>query len=160
MTGNIGCTWNAELYSHPVRVVGVDVGLRRIGLALSDATALLASPWKTLDATADPARDADRIADTVRSELGPQADDLQAIVIGHPRRLDGSATHLTGHVEAVAAALRDRFGVPVVLQDERLTSHEAEQRLAAREKDWRARKRKLDAAAAAVMLQDYLDSIR
>jgi putative Holliday junction resolvase len=48
--------------------------------------------------------------------------------------------------------------VPVVLQDERLTSREAESRLALREKDWRARKQKIDAAAAAVILQDYLDT--
>jgi putative Holliday junction resolvase len=46
----------------------------------------------------------------------------------------------------------------VILQDERLSSHEAESRLAMRERDWRRRKAKLDAAAAAVVLQDYLDS--
>jgi putative Holliday junction resolvase len=48
--------------------------------------------------------------------------------------------------------------LPIVLQDERLTSVEAESRLAAREKDWRVRKARLDAAAAAIILQDYLDS--
>ena len=48
-------------------------------------------------------------------------------------------------------------GLPVVLQDERLTSREAESRLALREKDWRVRKEQLDAAAAAIILQDYLD---
>jgi len=53
--------------------------------------------------------------------------------------------------------LRVRTDLPVVLQDERLTSREAESRLAIREKDWRARKKRLDAAAAAVILQEYLD---
>jgi putative Holliday junction resolvase len=138
-----------------VRVVGVDAGLRRIGLALSDATALLASPWRTLAATGEPDADADLIV----AAVGGVEDPLQAIVLGHPRRLDGSATHLTPHVEALAAALRARVSVPVVLQDERLTSHEAETRLAEREKNWRKRKDKLDAAAAAVMLQDYLDAL-
>ena len=136
-----------------MRVVGVDVGLRRIGLALSDATGLLASPWQTLAATGRPEADADLIVSAVAAVDDP----LQAIVLGHPRKLDGSATHLTAHVEALAAALRTRVSVPVVLQDERLTSHEAESRLAEREKNWRKRKDKLDAAAAAVMLQDYLD---
>lgn len=136
-----------------MRVVGVDVGLRRIGLALSDATGLLASPWQTLAATGRPEADADLIVTAVAAVDDP----LQAIVLGHPRKLDGSATHLTAHVEALAAALRTRVSVPVVLQDERLTSHEAETRLAEREKNWRKRKDKLDAAAAAVMLQDYLD---
>jgi putative Holliday junction resolvase len=50
--------------------------------------------------------------------------------------------------------------VPVILQDERLSSHEAEQRLAERERDWRQRKQRLDAASAAVVLQDYLDHRR
>jgi putative Holliday junction resolvase len=135
--------------------VGIDVGLRRIGLALSDASATLASPWKTLPATGQPDEDARAIAAVLRQIDEP----VQAVVVGHPRRLDGSATHVTPHVEAVAAALRGLLTVPVVLQDERLTSLEAEQRLAAREKDWRKRKEKLDAAAAAVMLQDYLDAL-
>ena len=62
--------------------------------------------------------------------------------------------------EALAQALQARVNIPVVLQDERLSSREAESRLALRERDWRRRKAKLDAAAAAVVLQDYLDSRR
>lgn len=50
-----------------------------------------------------------------------------------------------------------RISVPIALQDERLSSHEAEERLALRERDWRKRKARLDAASAAVILQDYLD---
>ncbi len=148
-----------------MRVLGVDVGLRRIGLAVSDPTGLLASPWKTIEATGDPSADADRIIaaiaqlkDDPRSPGSPPL--LAALVVGHPRRLDGSATELTSHVETLSAVLRSRLPVPVILQDERLTSHEADGLLARREKDWRKRKAKLDAAAAAVLLQDYLDSIR
>jgi putative Holliday junction resolvase len=63
-------------------------------------------------------------------------------------------------VEAFARSIEARAGRPVVLQDERLSSVEAEQRLAVREKDWRVRKARLDAAAAAVILQDYLDAQR
>jgi putative Holliday junction resolvase len=84
-------------------------------------------------------------------------DGLAAIVVGWPRRLDGSPTHLTAAVEAFARALEQRITIPVILQDERLSSHEAESRLAAREPDWRRRKQKVDAAAAAIVLQDYLD---
>lgn len=139
-----------------MRVAGVDIGLRRIGLATSDATGLLASPWKTLEGTGDPTADAEAIV----AALAGLDEPLQAVVIGHPRRLDGSPTHVTPHVEAVAEALRSRLPVPVVLQDERLTSYEAEARLAERERSWRRRKEKLDAAAAAVLLQDYLDGLR
>lgn len=140
-------------------MLGIDLGLRRIGLATSDATGLLASPWKTLQSTGDSDADAARIGEVVAELEAAGGGPLQAIVIGHPRRLDGSPTDVTPYVEAVAAALRARVAIPIVLQDERLTSREAEERLAARERDWRRRKAKLDAAAAAVLLQDYLDSL-
>ena len=130
--------------------------MRRIGLARSDPTGSLASPWKTLDAAGNPAADADRVSKALE-ELD---EELQAVVVGHPRRLDGRPTDLTTHVEAFAAALRERLTVPVALQDERLTSHEADTVLAVREKNWRKRKAKLDETAAAIVLQDYLDSIR
>src|SRR5436190_3891651 len=89
--------------------------------------------------------------------LAADDDGLEAVVIGWPRRLDGTPTDQTKYVEAFARGIESQIKVPVVLQDERLSSHEAESRLAARESDWRKRKAKLDAAAAAIILQDYLD---
>jgi putative Holliday junction resolvase len=142
-----------------VRVLGIDLGLRRIGLALSDATGVLASPWKAIESSRTSEGDAARIREAI-AELEARGDGpLQAVVIGHPRRLDGAPTHVTPHVEAVASALRAIVSIPIVLQDERLTSREAEERLASREKSWRRRKARLDAAAAAVLLQDYLDAL-
>jgi putative Holliday junction resolvase len=79
------------------------------------------------------------------------------VVVGWPRRLDGSPTDQTPIVQTFAQALKAQIGLPVILQDERLSSSEAEARLARRERDWRKRKQQLDAAAAAVILQDYLD---
>ena len=89
--------------------------------------------------------------------LARDDDGLEAVVVGWPRRLDGSPTHQTAIVETFKRALEAKIAVPVILQDERLSSHEAESRLAARESDWRKRKAKIDAAAAAIILQDYLD---
>jgi putative Holliday junction resolvase len=89
--------------------------------------------------------------------LAAEEDGLTSLVVGLPRRLDGSPNDMTPRVEAFAAALGARTALPIVLQDERLTSREAESRLALRERDWRARKKQLDAAAAAIILQDYLD---
>ena len=65
---------------------------------------------------------------------------------------------MTPRVEQFARRLESKTSLPVALQDERLSSWEAESRLALRDKNWRSRKAKLDAAAAAVILQDYLDS--
>ena len=140
-----------------MRVLGIDYGARRIGLALSDATATLASPWRMLQRPPSE-------AETLRLLIGEittlknQDDGLEAVVVGWPRRLDGSATDQTPIVETFARSLKAQIDVPVVLQDERLSSTEAESRLARREKDWRKRKQQLDAAAAAVILQDYLDN--
>lgn len=140
-----------------VRVLGIDYGARRIGLALSDATATLASPWRLI---VRPPSEKETLALLVEQiqQLIHEDDGLSAVVVGWPRRLDGSPTDQTARVEAFARALEDRVTVPVVLQDERLSSHEADSRLAVRERDWRKRKRKLDAAAAAVVLQDFLDA--
>jgi putative Holliday junction resolvase len=137
-------------------VVGVDYGERRIGLALSDATGLLASPWKRLDHDANLGVAAARLADEIRA-LQSQ-DGLVAIVIGLPRRLNGDPTEQTARVQKLAELLAARVTVPISLQDERLTSHEADALLAARERDWRKRKERLDAMAAALILQDFLDS--
>ena len=138
-------------------MLGIDYGARRIGLALSDATATLASPWRLVQRPPSEAATLRAMVSEVRA-LAAADDGLEAVVVGWPRRLDGSPTDQTALVEAFANALRSQIDVPVILQDERLSSHEAETRLARRETDWRKRKAKLDAAAAAVILQDYLDS--
>lgn len=139
------------------RIVGLDIGRRRIGVAISDATRTLARPLGVLAAGGTPASTADVITAEV-ARLAAEEDGVDGIVIGLPRRLDGSDNEMTPVVAALAETLRARAGVPVVLQDERLSSREAESRLARREKDWKVRKQRLDAAAAAVILQDYLDS--
>jgi putative Holliday junction resolvase len=147
---------NVADYTGRVRVLGIDYGARRIGLALSDATATLASPWRLVQR---PPSEAETLRVMIKEidSLAKDDDGLEAVVVGWPRRLDGSPTEQTKIVETFARALESKIAVPVVLQDERLSSREAESRLAVRESDWRKRKAKLDAAAAAVILQDYLD---
>jgi putative Holliday junction resolvase len=139
-----------------VRIVGLDVGERRIGVAVSDLTETLARPVGVLRPSG---LDGDAL-DVVIAEitrLGTEDDGIGAIVVGLPRRLDGTPTEMTTRVEQFARELGIRTSLPVALQDERLSSREAESRLAVRDKDWRSRKARLDAAAAAVILQDYLD---
>ena len=139
-----------------MRTVGLDIGERRIGVAVSDATSTLARPLGVLRSAG---LDGDALDVVVReiARLAGEEDGVGAIVIGLPRRLDGSPTEMTPRVEQFARALGAKTSLPVALQDERLSSREAESRLALRDKDWRSRKAKLDAAAAAIILQDYLD---
>jgi putative pre-16S rRNA nuclease len=140
-----------------VRFVGIDLGLKRIGLAVSDGSGTLARPLRTLTRGSSDDEAAAAIADEI-AVLAREEDGVDAIVIGLPKRLDGSETDLTTHVRRMVERLRPLVRIPIELQDERLSSREAESRLALRERDWRARKARLDAASAAVILQDYLDT--
>jgi putative Holliday junction resolvase len=139
-----------------MRIVGLDAGERRIGVAISDGTGTLARPVGTLQAAALDDRAVEAAAGEI-ARLAAEEGGVDAVVVGLPRRLDGSPNAMTPRVEAFATRLRETTGLPVAFQDERLSSREAESRLAIREKDWRVRKARLDAAAAAVILQDYLD---
>jgi putative Holliday junction resolvase len=139
-----------------VRVIGIDFGERRIGVAVSDATGTLARPLKTIERGISD----DEAIEAVHGIVADLAseDAVGAIVVGLPAHLDGTPSPQTARVTTMIARLTARLTLPVFTQDERLSSREAEERLSLREKDWRKRKAKLDAAAAAVILQDYLDA--
>ena len=144
-----------------MRVLAIDFGERRIGLAVSDVSATLARPLTTL--AVDPKLPAIAAVDLVAAEvarLGEDDERIGTIVVGLPSHLDGTPSDQTARVAAFVAALKRRISIPVEIEDERLSSREAESRLAVRERDWRKRKARLDAAAAAVILQDYLDRKR
>jgi len=140
-----------------VRFLGIDYGHRRIGLALSDPTGMLSRPWKTIARRGQRTEVAASLAAEV-AILAAEEDGLAGVVLGYPRTLGGEPTDQTAAVMALAEILRARIEVPLVLQDERLSSREAESLLARRLKNWKDRKPLLDAASAAVILQDYLNS--
>lgn len=139
-----------------MRVLAFDLGIRRTGVAISDASGTLARPLDVVHGMSLKAQWTSLLDVIARA----QADDepLEAVVVGIPHRLDGSPTDFTPAALDFVARLSRRIAVPVVPLDERLTSVEAEALLATREKDWRKRKAQLDAAAAAVLLQEYLDT--
>ncbi len=139
------------------RALGVDYGHKRIGLALSDASGLLARPWKVIARAGNAAQVAAALAAEVEG-LEASGEAIAVVVVGYPRRLSGEANEQTLAVQNVSDRLKQLLKIPVVLQDERLSSHEAEELLARRERDWRKRKQLLDAMSAAVILQDYLDT--
>ena len=138
-----------------MRVLGIDVGARRVGLAISDATQTLARPLTTLSVNGRDDAVARVLIEIERRRA--EEDGLSVIVVGLPLKLDGSTSEQTSRVAAFVEALTARTSLPIVRMDERLSSREAEGRLALHERDWRRRKTRLDAAAAAVILQDYLD---
>ena len=127
------------------RILGLDVGERRIGLAISTPEGRLAVPLRILEREREPA-DIGAIADVARAE------GATAIVVGYPLSLDGSAGQQARRVEAFARRLQQSTGLPLDLWDERLTSVQAKRTLAG------ARPRgPVDDLAAAIILQAYLD---
>jgi putative Holliday junction resolvase len=136
-----------------VRLLALDVGEVRIGVAVSDETHTLASGLATLRSRG-PRRDAQQVAALVR-EHG-----VGELVVGLPLRLDGSRGPRAEAVLALVERLRRVLRVPVVTRDERLTSVEAAERLAEAGVHGRARKARLDQAAACLILQELLDERR
>lgn len=126
-------------------------------MAISDATATLARPLAVIRPSSLETDGPQVVAERI-GRLRAEEDDIETLVVGLPSRLDGSDNEMTSRVREFATALGHLTGLSVVFQDERLTSREAESRLALTRKGWRARKTLIDAAAAAIILQDYLDS--
>jgi len=133
--------------------MALDFGTKRIGVAVSDEGRRLARPLRAVPG-GRPAAAAGSLEPLIR-EFAPGE-----IVVGLPLRLGGARGTHADAAEGLAAAVRARFGIPVVLKDERLTSVEAQERLRAGGAGRRKRRELADAAAAAVLLQDYLDSRR
>jgi putative Holliday junction resolvase len=137
-----------------VRALGIDLGTRRIGVALSDSAGSLATPYEVVARSGDRARDHRRIA-ALAEEAG-----AECLVVGLPLSLDGSTGPAAQAALAEADELAEATGLPVEMWDERLTTVTADRDLIALDLKAPARRRIVDKVAAAVMLQAWLDHRR
>ena len=137
----------------PRRILAVDYGRKRIGLALSDELGLTAQPLATLART-NRQNDFRRLREVCRMH------GVTHIVVGHPLHMSGEASPMADEAARFAARLQKELGIQVELQDERLTSWEAEQTAAATKMSSRRRHGPLDDVAAAILLRDYLERKR
>jgi len=135
------------------RVLGIDVGKVRVGVAMSDPTGTLASPVETLQRAKD-GSDLDRLAALVVEH------EVSEVVVGEPRHLSGASGASAQDADAYARALVGRIGadVPVHMIDERLSTVSAANSLRASGVDSRRQRPVIDQAAAVVILQSYLDA--
>jgi len=133
------------------RILAIDYGRKRIGLALSDELRLTARPLQTLVRT-NRRNDLRRLREICRRH------EVGRIVVGHPVNLDGSESKMAGEATRFAARIQKELGVPVELADERLTSWEAETMLAEAKPKKRGRT-PVDQVAAAVILREYLERL-
>jgi putative Holliday junction resolvase len=134
-----------------MRVLAIDHGSARIGLALSDPTGTLARPLPFLPAKGDTklAREIAALASKEQAEL---------ILLGLPRHMNGTLGEAAAKVQAFAAALGQATTIPVQLIDERLTTVQASRQLQEAGRDTRAQRGRIDSEAAAVLLQGWLDA--
>jgi len=134
----------------PGRVLGLDVGKARIGVAVSDPDRTVALPAGTIR-VAGGIQDLRAVAELVERY------EVAEVVVGLPLSLSGERGPAARHSEQFADGLRAILEVPVHLQDERLSTVEAERGLTAAGADGRARRRSVDQAAASIILRGYLD---
>ena len=133
-----------------MRWMALDHGTKNIGIAFSDEMEILATPFAVWPNQGEPSLA--RLA-RLAAEEG-----VQALVVGLPRHKDGAESATAGLARAFGEALRDRTGLPLVFWDEHLTSAEADRLLAQRGVKAKDRKARLDSAAAAVILQDLMET--
>ncbi len=136
-----------------MKILAVDLGLARTGIAVSDPREMLASPMGTIEE-----RNLERLAQRVAAIAAEQR--AEQLVVGHPRNMDGTRGESARRAEDFAETLKDLTGLPVDLWDERMTTVSAIGYL--NQTDVRGKKRKqvVDTVAATIILQDYLDSRR
>lgn len=134
-----------------MKIMGLDFGKARIGIALSDIMGFLASPYTTLNRTT--IEDDLKFLDEIIKQYK-----VETVVMGYPFEMSGNKGNTCKLVEEFAKSLKNFSGVKIVFVDERLSSVEAEEQLKLTIKDWKMRKKLLDQVAASIILQTYLDS--
>ena len=134
-----------------MRVLGIDLGERTLGLALSDPGRILASALRTIRRTSE-SKDLEELARVIEEH------EVTEIVVGHPLNMNGSRGPQAMKAEAFAELLRERFRLPVQLWDERLSTVAAERTLLEADLSRKKRKKVIDHVAAAFFLQGFLDS--
>lgn len=134
-----------------MRVLALDVGDKRVGVAISDPSQIIARGLKVI-------RRGSRQGDFAAVARLVEEYGVERVVVGHPRSLDGTIGEQAEKVEHYAAGLAEVLTVPVLLWDERFSTVSADRLM--REAGLRGKKKRerIDAVAAAVILQDYLDS--
>lgn len=136
-----------------MRVLGLDVGTKTIGVAISDALGWTAQGIETI-----PRQSRNATAGFARLRQLVHEYDIDTIVVGLPKNMDGSIGPRAEACQAFAAEAESRFGLPTILWDERMTTMTAEKVLITADVSRKKRKKVVDKMAASIILQGYLDA--
>ncbi len=132
-------------------IISVDLGHARTGLAISDKSGFLASSLCVIEEHND-----DRLVQKITDKI--KENKAERVVVGLPKNMDGSEGESATRARELAQKIGDLADVPYVMQDERGTTITAHAYLSAKEVYGKKRKKQVDAVAASIILQDYLDS--
>lgn len=139
-------------FTEPARILGIDFGLKRIGLALSDPLRIFAYPFKTLNN--------DKV---FWEELGKiiKVKNIERIILGYPLSENGNKSGVAADIEKFSTRLKKKFGLQIILWDERYTSVMAQEKIleSVAKKSKRRNKGLLDQNSAAIILQEYLNTL-
>jgi len=146
-------TLNTHKIQPDGRIIGLDPGTKRVGLAVSDELRLIATPLESLER-----KSWKKLLSDVQKVILQY--DAAALVIGLPLNTDGSESLMSSEAREMARKFALSLQIPVILQDERVTSYEARQRLWARGVQIDKTKALVDSEAASIILSDFLDGLR
>ena len=135
-----------------MRILAIDHGTKRMGIAVSDPSAIVATPLEYIPA--EPFKDF-----LARLKQLATEKEVDLILVGMPRNMDGSYGPAAAKVQEFVAVLKETIAIPIKTWDERLTSAQANRFLLQADVRRKDRKEKVDKAAAAILLQSYLDSL-
>ncbi len=136
-----------------MKILGIDLGLARTGLAISDISETLASPVTTIE-------EKDETALICKIIQTAQEQKAERMVVGYPRNMDGTSGESAQRAEGIAHTLEAQSGIETVLWDERMTTVSAANYLNQTNTRGKKRKAVIDTVAATIILQDYLDSLK
>ena len=142
------------------RIVGVDYGMARIGLAVSDPTKLIATPMETLKTEKKAEKTAAKFVEVLDVYAAKMNCTIDCLVIGMPLMMNGKRGLLADEVHYFADQLKILTSIPIILWDERLTTVQAERSLRESSLSRKKRAKVVDSVAAIIILQSYLDSKR
>lgn len=133
-----------------MKAMGIDFGMARIGIALSDDTKFLASPFLVYKRKGQE-QDIEYFVNLIKEK------NVDEIICGLPMNMQGEEQKIAVLTREFMQELSKHISINITFEDERLSSVMAEEMLKQTEKDWKKRKEKLDSVAASIILQDYLD---
>lgn len=137
-----------------MRVLAIDYGKVRIGLAITDMNKTIAYPFKTVDAANNFEKTSQNILDAIKDNI----DEIEKIIIGLPLLLKGGFSQMTNEVNEFVKIFKSKTNIPIEFLDERLSSEMAERHLKENLKlNRKKRSKKIDPMAAAILLQNFLN---